>query len=233
MLDTIRQCQSHSSSSNPSDIALTATLTTWNQRLAHINVKWIKSMVQLGVVKGIILCGNNISETCTGCVLGKSHRAPFPKTGKTRSTKPLQLIHSDVLGPIEVKSLGDTYYFVSFIDNFSKRTTVYIISHKSKVLDWFKHFKSFAEKHTRKKLKQLHVHEFHGMESVNVDDHPLLKYLRSDNGGEYLCNNFKQLLFQHGMSHQLTVAYTAQHNGVAERMNRRLLNMVRSMLHHR
>ncbi len=57
--------------------------------------------------------------------------------------------------------------------------------------------------------------------------------MRTDNGGEYLSNKFRAYLSEHGIHHQLTVAYTPQQNGVAERMNRTLMNLVRSMLHHK
>ena len=79
----------------------------------------------------------------------------------------------------------------------------------------------------------MHVHEYVGTQSDSPDDILLLKPLRSDNGGEYLSTTFKSFLLEHGISHQLTVAYTPQQNGVAERINRTLLNMVRSMLHHK
>ena len=213
--------------------ALAASLDTWHQRLAHVNAAGIKSMVDRKVVKGITLGNSSTGHVCEGCVLGKAHRAAIPKARSSYSSYPLQLVHSDVLGPVEVPSLGGARYFVSFIDDFSKWATVYTMTHKSKVIDCFKHFKALAEKHTAKRLESLHVHEFHGSGSVRADDASLLQALRSDNGGEYLSNDFRSFLADNGIRHQLTVAYTPQQNGVAERMNRTLLNLVRSMLHHK
>lgn len=60
-----------------------------------------------------------------------------------------------------------------------------------------------------------------------------LKVLRSDYGGEYLFNNFKQYPIENSIQYQLTMAYTTQQNGVDERMNRTLLDLVRSILHHK
>lgn len=223
--------------SNPSlpsspEISLMTSLSIWHQRLAHVHPTGIKSMAERGIVKGINIGEDDISDKCVGCVLGKSHRAPIPKVRKSFSTQLLQLVHSDVLGPVEVPSLGGARYFVSFIDDFSKWTVVYTMTHKSKVLDCFKDYKALAEKHTSKNLQRIRVHEYHNPESAQTEDPLLLKALRSDNGGEYLSSDFKSFLVEHGIQHQLTVTHTPQQNGVAERMNRTLLNLVRSMLHH-
>ena len=74
-------------------------------------------MVNRGVVTGVTLAHDHSPGDCIGCVLGKSHRTTIPKVRDTRSTKLLQLVHSDVLGPVEVPSLGGARYFVSFIDD--------------------------------------------------------------------------------------------------------------------
>lgn len=135
-------------------ISLMASISTWHQRLARVNIAGIKSMVENGVVNGINIAKSNSSTSCEGCILGKAHRTPIPKTTTSRASKPLQLVHSDVLGPVEVPSLGGARYFVSFIDDYSKWTTVYTMSHKSKVLDRFKHYQAAAEKHAKKELRR-------------------------------------------------------------------------------
>ncbi len=76
----------------------------------------------------------------------------------------------------------------------------------------------YAETHTGNKLQRLLLHQFNSSSG-------------SDNGGEYLSNDFKKYLSDHGIQHQLIFAYTLQQNGVADRMNRTLMNRVRSMLH--
>ena len=191
-------------------------------------------MVDRGVVKGVNIAPNttNTSENCVGCVLGKSHRAPIPKVSSSRATKPLQLVYSDVSGPLEVQSIGGARNFVSFIDDYSKWTVMYFMRRKSEVLACFKLFRALVEKHTSATIGNLNVQEYHGDDATDADE-LAVKVLRSDNGGEYLSNDFKQYLSENGIHHQLTVAYTPQHNGVAERMNRTLLDLVRSMLHHK
>ena len=69
---------------------------------------------------------------------GKSHRAPFKAVGEVQSKKGLELVHSDVGGPMKTESLGGARYFVTFIDEYSRCVTVYPITHKSEVLDKFK-----------------------------------------------------------------------------------------------
>lgn len=96
---------------------------------------------------------------------------------------------------------------------------------KSDTLACFKKYHALAEKHTGSKLKSLNV-----IQRRNVPEDKI-KAIRTDNGGEYLSNDFKLYLQVHGIHHQLTIAYTPQQNGVAERINRTLIDLVRSMLH--
>ncbi len=95
-----------------------------------------------------------------------------------------------------------------FTDNLSRYRCVYLIRHKSEVFEKFREFKNFAEKQTGKSIKRL----------------------RSDRGGEYLSHEFQGYLKEHGITHQKTPPYTPQLNGVSERRNRTLLDMVRSMM---
>ena len=134
-------------------------------------------------------------------------------------------MHSDVSGPIEVQSIGGARYFVSFIDDYSKWTVVYFMRRKSEVLACFKMFKTLAEKHTNAAIGNLNVQEYHSDGIIDANE-LAVKVLRSDNGGEYLGNDFKNYLSENGIHHQLTVAYTPQQNGVAERMNRTLTEVL-------
>ena len=226
-------CSTIPATSETSHIALVAPLHTWHERLAHVSKSGIESMVARGVVRGVQIAPETTPVECTGCVLGKSHRTAIPKVSQSRATKPLQLVHSDVSGPVETESMGGSRYFVSFIDDYSKWTVVYTMRRKSEVLHFFKIFRAFAERHTSRTMRKLHIREFHGIDSGQDDESLTLKALRSDNGGEYLSSEFKTFLEETGIQHQLTVAYTPQQNGVAERMNRTLLDLVRSMLHHK
>ena len=103
--------------------------------MAHVSHSTIQSMVQKKVVTGVEIEGTDNSATpCDGCVIGKGHREPIPKSVKFKSTKLLQLVHSDLNGSLEVPSLGGPKYFVTFIDDFSKWTVVYMMRKKSETL---------------------------------------------------------------------------------------------------
>jgi hypothetical protein len=94
-------------------------------------------------------------------IYGKQKWVRFP-SGETREKGILELVHSDVFGPISVPSLGGSLYYVSFIDDFSRKTWIYFLRKKSEVFEKFKEFKSLVENYTDKKIK----------------------VLRTDNGGE-------------------------------------------------
>ncbi|KAK8670607.1 hypothetical protein V6N13_037225 [Hibiscus sabdariffa] len=136
-------------------------------------------------------------------------KAPFSGKGE-RASDLLGLIHSDVCGPMNTQARGGYQYFVTFTDDFSRYGYIYLMRHKSEALEKFKEFKN-------------EVQNQHGKS---------IKALRSDRGGEYLSQDFDELLKECGIVSQLTPPGTPQWNGVSERRNRTLLDMVRSMMSH-
>jgi transposase InsO family protein len=126
-----------------------------------------------------------------------------------RATKPLEIVHSDVCGPMRTTSSGGARYVVTYIDNFSRKVWVYLLKSKGECLEKFKEFKALVEKQLEYKIK----------------------VFRSDNGGEYISKRFQGFLKAHGIEKQTSTPYRPQQNGVAERANRTLMEMVRSMLH--
>ena len=150
----------------------------------------------------------DVKTTCEACVKGKHHRVPFPKQSKGRATERLQLIHSNLCGLINSTSNSQIRYFISFIDDFSRKTWIYFLLEKSEAFYQFKTFKAFVEKQT-------------GL---------FIKCLRTDRGGEYNSIAFKEFCKAHGIKRQLTTAFTPQQNGVAECKNHTIMNMVRAAL---
>jgi transposase InsO family protein len=148
---------------------------------------------------------------CKGCVHGKHHRLPLPTNGAKRATDILELVHSDVCGPMKQESFGGARYFLTFIDDKTRKTFVYFLKSKNEVFKKFQEFKVFAENQIGKRIKAL----------------------RSDNGGEYISHAFDKYLKSNGIRHQTTIAYTPEQNGVAERANRTIVERARSMLHAR
>lgn len=176
----------------------------WHRRLGHMSDKGLKILAG----KSFIPVNKSVSlDPCDHCLAGKQHRTFFARKS-TRKQQKLELVHSDVCGPIEVESLGGSKYFVTFIDDATRKTWVYMLKRKSEVFEIFQKFHAMVERETERKLK----------------------CLRSDNGGEYTSAEFKNYCSQHGIRHEKTVPRTPQHNGVAERMNRTIVEKVRCML---
>lgn len=118
-------------------------------------------------------------------------------------------MHTDLCGPLSQESIGGGRYFLTFTDDKSRFVTTYILKNKSECFTYFKEYIKFAERWIGKQLKTL----------------------RSDNGGEFTSNEFQQFCKNEGIGRQLTVVYTPQQNGVAERLNLTLQEMVSSLLH--
>ncbi|UYV68325.1 hypothetical protein LAZ67_5003884 [Cordylochernes scorpioides] len=136
------------------------------------------------------------------------YRRRSEKESFTREREPLELIHTDICGPMRTKSLGGALYFSTFIDDFSGFIFTFIMKSRSEVFKGFRIFKNYAEKQTGKRLK----------------------CIRNDNAPEYLSKEFKDYLEGEGIGRQLSVEYTPQQNGVAERANRTLLDMTRCFM---
>ena len=168
-------------------------LALWHARMGHLNMQSLKLLVERDMAAGVDLgsVGAVGDSFCEACVLGKQHRAPFASSGGGRATQPLELVHSDVCGPMSTPTFGGARYFVTFIDDYTHRTTTYLLKEKSQVFPHFKLFKSAAENELGHKIK----------------------CLRTDNGGEYVNKTFSNFLQEHGIKHQTSASYTAQQNG--------------------
>jgi uncharacterized protein YigE (DUF2233 family) len=121
----------------------------------------------------------------------------------------LELIHSDVCGPMPSTSLSGYVYYVSFIDDYPHKTWVYFLKSKDEVLEKFKEFKDLVENLSERKIK----------------------ILRSDNGGGYTSNEFGSFCRDVEIKRELTTTYNPQQNGVAERKNRTIMEAVKTMIH--
>lgn len=190
-LDVQSACDSALVGKNSDDIEI------WHKRLGHVNFNCLR-FLNLKIPSGL---------KCRICIKGKQARLPFNDKG-TRATKKLELIHSDVGGPISVQSIGGCKLYVTFIDDYTRKVFVYCLKNKGQVFQCFVDFKSLVENQCEAKIKKF----------------------RSDNGTEYINNNFKQFFQKHGIEHQHSAPYSPQQNGLAERLNRTLLDRVRCML---
>ena len=145
------------------------------------------------------------SFKCDVCELAKSHRASFPLT-LNKSLVPFMIIHYDVWGLSKFATLDGSHWFVTFIDDCTKMTWVCLMKSKSEVDLLFQNFHKMV------------CSQYNAQVQV------------SDNGGEYLSFELKRYLEAHGTIHQTTCFDTPQQNGVVERKNRHLLEVVRASL---
>ena len=159
----------------------------WHYRLGHIGKDRIAKLHRDGYLGSFDF---KSFDTCESCLEGKMAKTPF--TGKNmRYNELLELIHSDVCGPMSISARGGFSYFVTFTDDYSRYGQVFLFKHKSEVFDKFKEFKNVAENQTGKRIK----------------------HLRSDRGGEYLGLEFQEFLKENGIIHQKTPPYIPQlHN---------------------
>jgi transposase InsO family protein len=179
----------------------------WHCRYGHLSYKGLRTLQSKNMIHGLPQLSAS-TVTCTDCIMGKQHRDPISKRSTWRATQKLQLIHADICGPVSPMSNSKKRYSLCFIDDFSRKAWIYFLSEKSEAFNMFKCFKKLVENET-------------GLS---------IKCLRTDRGGEFNYKDFNEFCKQHGIKRQLTAAYTPQQNGVAERKNRTVMNLVRSML---
>jgi histone deacetylase 1/2 len=175
----------------------------WHHRLGHPSVTIVQQVLsshQIPFVKDL----NN--HVCDACQQGKSHQLPYPKSTSV-SSSPLDLIFFDVWGPAPT-SVGRYSYYVSFIDDHSKFTWIYLLKHKSEVFARFHEFQSLVERQFDRKIRAM----------------------QTDWGGEYQSLNsfFKQV----GIAHHVSCPHTHQQNGSAERKHRHIVEVGLTLLAH-
>jgi len=184
-----------------------ASAELWHQRLGHRNED---DMIRLGKMGVGIPPGLKLSRKCDTCEVSKHTRASFPSSTRQRSKNPLELVHTDVLGPME-KSVGGATYAVMFTDDATRWRMVYFMRAKSETLTMLKRYiQDMGVLMKGKKLKEL-------------------RGLRSDNGGEYTGDDFKAFCKKRGIQQSFTGPYTPEENGVAERSWRTVVATARCM----
>ena len=152
------------------------TESLWNQRYGHINHQDLLLLLKHNMVEGLPML-KNVNIPCEGCALGKMHRNEFPSNPDKKKRDVLDLVHTDVCGPMQTRSLGGAFYFLLFIDDCTRYTWVYFLRRKSDVFEYFKEFRNMVEKQTEKSIK----------------------ILRSDQGGEYKSGDFNKYCKDNGI----------------------------------
>jgi hypothetical protein len=161
----------------------------WHKRFGHINSIYMQHISEPRMVQGlpdIHFC----KGICEGCVLGKHPQEKFDKGKTQKASSPLDKIHSDIMGPFTHPSINKERYMLIFVDDFSRYTWTFFLRQKSEVFQHLKDFKALVETKSRRKIK----------------------FLRTDNGEDYVNHEVHNLCLEVRIQLQHTVPYIPQQN---------------------
>jgi hypothetical protein len=161
---------------------LSLIILLWHARLGHLNFKYMKYMSK----HGLISYKQDVHDKCEICIESKIRKKPFPSTN--RDSQLLELVHSDICELNGILTKGGKRYFITFIDNFSRYTYVYLMRNKDESFDMFQKYKIKVKNQKDKRIK----------------------VLRSDRGGEYFSQEFTIYCEENGLIHQRSALYIPQ-----------------------
>ncbi|KAJ9566817.1 LOW QUALITY PROTEIN: hypothetical protein OSB04_002783 [Centaurea solstitialis] len=180
----------------------------WHKRLSHLNFKTINQLCINNLVVGLPDFRYTKVSLCSTCEKGKQTRASFKSKQISSISSPLQLLHMDLFGPVNVQSIAGKKYTLVIVDEYSRYTWVFFLRSKS---DAPEEIILFVRK----------------MERLN---NLTVRSIRSDHGTEFKNSTLETFFDQKGISQNFSSVRTPQQNGVAERRNRTLIEAARSML---
>lgn len=182
-------------------------IVDWHRKLGHIGVQ---NLIKLTTMSEGIKIPNEqkeLNSACEICLKAKQTRFPF-KTVRTRATRPLEIVHTDVCGPIEPSTWNNKKYFVSFLDDYTHFVMIYLIEGKHEVKNVIQEYAKEVEAKFNLKISKI----------------------RCDNGKEYKNEEIKNWCRRKGIILDLTIPYTPQLNGKAERLNRTIMEKARALI---
>lgn len=185
-----------------------AAIEVWHRRLGHLNYDAIKKMSRDSIVKGIQVNNNLSPRQCEVCIKNKLREDSYPTVHRNSAKEILERVHSDICGPFQTRAKNGELYFATFVDEKSRYLKIYNIKSRSEIGAVFGDFKNFVEKQTGKQIKAV----------------------RTDNAAEYKGGRFAEIIKNSGIAHETTVPHCPPQNGIAERVNLTLINMVKCML---
>ena len=187
---------------NTSSAYMLESSNVWHGRLGHVNYDTLHILINMECLPKFKIDPNH---KCDICVESKLTRTSFQSI--ERSSEPLELIHSDICDLKFIKTRGGKKYFLTLIDDCTRYCYVYLLRSKDEALEMFQHFKNEVENQLDRKIK----------------------VIRNDRGGEYEAP-FGDFCSQHGIIHPTTEPYSPQQNGVVERKNKTLKEMMNALL---
>ncbi|CAI7781460.1 unnamed protein product [Closterium sp. NIES-54] len=187
------------------------TLKVWHNRLAHANYESVKEIAKKGLAKGFdMVAGDGEKDVCVACVKGKMARKPFGNRTSPLAKEPLALVHMDVCGPMRCASKGGARFLLVMLDDATR-------------MCWTRLLKAKGDAATEIQKWALLVCD---------GDKKRMKSIRTDGSGEFMNTALEKSMTGKGIWHDVSTPYIPQQNGVAERLNRTLMEAVRSLLQH-
>ncbi|GKB12407.1 putative ribonuclease H-like domain-containing protein [Tanacetum coccineum] len=180
----------------------------WHRRLGHINFKNLNKLVKGNLVRGLPSKVFKNDHTCVACHKGKQHRASCKAKLERLITEPLHTLHMDLFGPTSVKSINHASYCLVITDDCTRFSWVFFLASKDETSG----------------ILQTFIRQIENQLSHRV------KIIRSDNGTEFKNRDMLEFCGNKGIKQEYSNARTPQQNGVAERMNRTLIEAARTML---
>jgi transposase InsO family protein len=179
----------------------------WHKRMGHMHFDNLVKVSKREAVREMPQITKPTNTLCKHCQQGKQTKTKF-KSKEYSTTKPLEIVHTDLVGPTTTKGLKGERYFMLLVDDYTRMNTVCFLKNKSKAFENFKIYKEMVENEMDSRIK----------------------CLRLDNGGEFTSKEFMVYCNNHGIKRQFSVTRTPQHNGVVERKNRIVQEMARTMI---
>nr|GEW23481.1 hypothetical protein [Tanacetum cinerariifolium] len=180
----------------------------WHRKLGHLNFKTMNKLVRHNLVKCLPSKSFENDHTCVACLKGKQHKASCKTKLVNSMSKPLHTLHMDLFGPTFFSSLNHKWYCLVVTDDFSRFTWTFFLKTKDETSGILRNFITEIEN-----LKELKV-----------------KIIRCDNGGEFKNKEMNEFCTRKGIKREFSNARTPQQNRVAERRNRTLIEVARTML---
>src|ERR1700678_1302435 len=187
------------------------TLDALHRRMGHISLDAARKLLKDKMITGIRLVYSPTKDFfCASCVYAKATRKPAPKMRESERADVFGgEVHSDLWGKAPVESRGGKKYYVTFIDDKTRLTHLYLLEKKDEAAKCYKQYEAWVETQMGAKIK----------------------VLSSDRGGEYMGDEFVDYLKSKGTHQKLNIHDTHHQTGVAERRNRTIAERIRALLH--
>ncbi|KAH0773730.1 hypothetical protein KY290_010867 [Solanum tuberosum] len=179
----------------------------WHSRLGHLSLKSLKNSSSNKCID--VRSWNKVPSICTSCQLGKSCKLSFELRNKIEQIL-LHKIHCDLWGPKPIESSQHMKYYVIFVDNNTRYTSLYPLKKKFEFFEVFLKFQQMVERQFSKPIK----------------------IFQCDGGGEFIQTEFVKHLENYAIIRQISCPHTPEQNGVSERKHRHIVETSLKLLFH-